>query len=134
MHLENVGPLAGISLGGNALRAGLVWALALALLGTESVPSYAQAAPTPSPAAVESQVRKFGAGKSVKVWLVGGEFITGHISSIGADSFTVKIGKKRPERAIPYAQVMKVKDPSPLTWILVGAAITILVIILATHH
>jgi hypothetical protein len=82
---------------------------------------------------VEGQVKKFGVGKNVKVTLVGGEQVLGHIRTIGADSFTVKVHKANTERSIPYAQVTDIKDPGPLTWILVGAALVI-VVILIFHH
>ena len=113
-----------------SFRAGLVWFLALALWGIETVPAFAQNPQVPDPAAVESQVKKFGVGKSVKVWLVGGEFVRGHIRSIGADSFTVKVSKVS-TRSIPYAQVTEIKDPlSPLEWLLIGAAIVLVTVLI----
>ena len=115
------------------LRTGLVLLVAVALLGTATVPAFAQGPQTPDPSAVESQVKKFGVGKSVKVKLVDGQQISGHIRAIGADSFTVKISKASTEKSIPYAQVTEIKDPGPLTWILVGAALVIVIIIIAHH-
>jgi len=114
-------------------RPALVLLLAVALLGTETVPTFAKAPQTPDPAMVETQVKKFGVGKSVRVKLVGGEQISGHIRSIGADSFTVKTGKPASEKSIPYAQVTDIKDPGPLTWMLIGAAIVIIIIVAARH-
>ena len=69
----------------------------------------------------------------MKVWLVGGELVRGHIRSIGPNSFTVKLSKASTERSIPYAQVTEIKDPGPLTWLLVGAAI-VLVTVLIIHR
>ena len=112
-------------------RMELVLLVLVALLGTETVPAFAQGQQTPDPAAVETQVKHWGVGKNVKMTLVSGEQVSGHIRAIGADSFTVKAGKT--QRTIPYAQVAEIKDPGPLTWILVGAAIAI-VIILIVHH
>lgn len=113
-------------------RAVFVGLLALLLWGT-AVPAFAQNPQTPDPSIVASQVKKFGVGKSVKVWLVSGELIRGHIRSIGPTSFTVKINKSRAETSIPYAQVTAIKDPGPLTWLLVGAAI-VLITVLIIHH
>ncbi len=116
-----------------SFRMGLVLLLAVALFGVESVPAFAKPQQTPDPSAVENQVKKFGVGKSVKMKLVGGEQISGHIRTIGADSFTVKISKTSTEKSIPYAQVTEIKDPGPLMWILVGAAIVIIIIVIAKH-
>ncbi len=118
----------------NSFRMGLILLLAAAMLGTPFFSAFAQAtSQSPDPAAVESEVKKFGVGKSVKVWLVGGEQVNGHIRKIGDDSFTVKVNKST-ERAIPYAQVREVKDPpGPLEWLLIGAAI-VLVTVLIVHH
>jgi hypothetical protein len=115
-----------------SLRSGLVLLLAVALLATESGVTFAQAPPAPDPAAVQGLVKKFGVGKSVKMTLVGGEQVRGHISAIGADSFTVRVGKAA-ERTIPYAQVTEIKDPGPLGWMLIGALIVIVIIIAAKH-
>ena len=114
-------------------RAGLVMLLAVVLLGTEAVPTFAQSPQTPDPSTIESQVKKFGVGKSVKVTLVGGQLIRGHIRNIGPDSFTVKIGKKSTVRSIPYAQVTEVKDPGPLVWMLIGVAVAVIIVVIIRH-
>jgi len=114
-------------------RTGLALLLAVVLLGAETAPAFAKGPQTPDPSTVENQVKKFGVGKSVKVKLVGGEQVSGHIRAIGADSFTVRISKTSTERSIPYAQVTEIKDPSPLTWMLIGAALVIVIIIVARH-
>lgn len=119
---------------GGTIRSGLILLLAVGLLGPETAPTFAMGPQTPDPSTVETQVKKFGVGKSVKVWLVGGEFVRGHIRGIGADSFTVKVSKTSTERSIPYAQVTEIKDPpGPITYILIGAAIVV-VVILIVHH
>jgi hypothetical protein len=133
MHSKISRAISGFSGSAGSFRTGMVWLLAVALLGTGTVPSFAQAPQTPDPSEVERQVKKFGVGKSVKVWLVGGDQINGHIRAIGADSFTVKISKST-ERSVPYAQVTEIKDPSPLTWMLIGAALVIVIIIVAARH
>jgi hypothetical protein len=117
-----------------SLRKGLVFLLALALTGTETVSTFGKQSPASDPASVASQVKKFGVGKSVKVKLTGGEKLAGHIQSIGADTFTVKLGKAGGERTVPYAQVSEIKDPGPLTWMLVGAALVIVILIVVAHH
>jgi hypothetical protein len=94
-----------------------------------TVPSFAKVPQNPDPSTVKAQVTKFGVGKEVKVKLVGGEKLSGHIQSIAPDSFTVKLDKSAGEKQIPYDQVLMVKDPSPLTWMLIGAAIVIVIII-----
>jgi hypothetical protein len=133
MQLRNSRAFSDGSLGADICREGLILLLTIALLGVETVPAFAQASQTPDPSWVESQVKKFGVGKSVKITLVGGEQIAGHIRAIGSDSFTVRISKKSAERTIPYAQVAEIKDPGPLMWILIGAAIVIIIIV-AAHH
>jgi hypothetical protein len=135
MHLKNSRTFKDFFGHVGTLRMGLVWLLLVALLGTETAPALAQTLQTPDPSAVESQVKKFGVGKSVIMTLVDGEQISGHIRSIGADCFTVKVSKTHTERAIPYAQVTYIKDPpSPLTWILVGAGIVLLTVLIAARH
>lgn len=113
------------------IRTGVVLLLLVALLGTQTVPACGQTQQAPVSSAVETQVKKWGVGKSVKMTLVSGEQVSGHIRAIGADSFTVKVHKKA--RSIPYADVVEIKDPGPLTWMLIGAAIVV-VIILIFHH
>jgi hypothetical protein len=96
-----------------------------------AVPSFAKAPQNPDPSTVKAQVTKFGIGKVVKVKLVGGQKLSGHIKSIAADSFTVKLDKSATEEEIPYDQVMQVKDPSPIFWMAVGAVIVIVIIVVA---
>ncbi len=131
MHSKFSRAFNGFSGNAGSFRTGLILLLASAMLGTGIVPAFAQAPQAPDPSLVESQVRKFGVCKSVKVWLVGGEQISGHIRAIGADSFTVKI-RKSTERSVPYAQVTGIKDPpGPITYILIGAAIVVVAILIA---
>jgi hypothetical protein len=125
--------IAGFSRSTRALRKGLVFLLAIALTGSETVSTFAKQSQAPDPASVASQVKKFGVGKAVKVKLTGGEKLSGHIQSIGVETFTVKLSKAGGERTIPYAQVVEVKDPGPLTWMLIGAAVVIVIIIIARH-
>jgi sRNA-binding regulator protein Hfq len=111
----------------------MVILLAAVLACADTVSVFAKDSQAPDPAVVAAQVRKFGVGKAVKVKLIGGEKLNGHIQSIGADTFTITVSKAGGERAIPYNQVVEVKDPGPLFWILVGAALVIVIIVAAKH-
>jgi hypothetical protein len=99
------------------------------LFGSRSLARDRQTAPL-SPDAVKAEVKQIGIGKEVKVRLTGGERVRGHLASIGDDSFSVRTGKHGSERQIRYDQVADVKDPGPLTWILVGAAIAVIIIVI----
>ena len=123
----------GYSRSKGVFRTGLVHLLVVAISATTAGVAFAQNSPAPDPSLVAAQVRKFGVGKSVKVKLIGGEKLNGHIQNIGAEAFTVKLAKAGGERSIPYAQVAEIKDPGPLFWILVGAAIVIVIIVAAKH-
>ena len=112
---------------------GFVFLLAVALMGTEMGSVLAKESQATDPLMVASQVKKLGVGKAVKVKLTGGEKLSGRIQSIAADNFTVKLSKRIGERTIPYTQVVEVKDPGPLTWMLIGAAVVILIIIVVHH-
>jgi hypothetical protein len=109
----------------------LVILLVVALSGTTAGMAFAQTPPAPDPSLIAAQVKKFGVGKSVKVKLIGGEELKGHIRSIGGEGFTVRLSKAGGERSIPYAQVAEIKDPGPIFWMLVGAVIVIVVIVAA---
>jgi hypothetical protein len=99
-----------------------------------SVSALARSPQASDASAVKAQVSQFGVGKDVKVTLVGGQKVHGRIAAIGAESFTVSFGKRRSEKAIPYNQVVMIKDPSRrVKWILIGAAIVIAIIIIAVH-
>jgi hypothetical protein len=115
--------------GRRALGAFLGLGLALAIANLLPLPALARAPQATTPPAVEAQVRKFGVGKDVKVTLVGGERLRGHIASIGVNTFTVRVRKSQADREIAYNQVALVKDPGPLVWILIGAAIVIIIIV-----
>jgi len=121
----------GFRRGRGALHQGLVILLVVALSGTTAGMAFAQASPAPDPSLIAAQVKKFGVGKSVKVTLIGGEVLKGHIRSIGTEDFTVKLSKAGGERSIPYAQVAEIKDPGPIFWMLIGAAIVIIIIVSA---
>jgi len=113
-----------------ALRQGLAILLAVALTGA-GTSAFAKEPQAPDPSIVAAQVKKIGVGKAVKVRLIGGEKLSGHIRSINGDAFTIRLSKEGGERVIPYAQVGQVKDPSPVTWMLIGAAIVIIIIVAA---
>ena len=116
------------------LYTGLVHLLVVAISGTTAGVAFAQNSPAPNPSEVAAQVKRFGVGKSVKIKLVDGEKLNGHIQNIGAEGFTVKLAKAGGERSIPYSQVAEIQDPGPLFWIMVGAAIVIVIIVTAKHR
>jgi hypothetical protein len=113
----------------STLIQGLLLLVVVAFAGAAANPAFAQAAQNPDAATVQAHVQKFGVGKSVKVQLVGGERVRGHIASIGETSFTVRLGRHKGEKQIPYAQVRQVKDPGALTWMLIGAAVAVIIIV-----
>jgi len=117
--------------GTRALHQGLAIVLVVALSGTTAGIAFAQTSTAADPSLIAAQVKKFGVGKSVKVTMIGGEKLNGHIQSIGAEGFTVRLSKAGGERSIPYAQVVEIKDPGPIFWMLVGAAVVIAIIVAA---
>ena len=131
MGSNKSGCIAGFSRSARVLRKGLVFLLAFALTGSDTVTAFAKESQAPDPSIMASQVKKFGVGKAVKVKLIGGEKLSGHIQSIGVDTFTIRLSKPGGERAIPYALVVEVKDPGPLFWMLIGAAVVIAIILAA---
>jgi hypothetical protein len=110
----------------------LFWyGLGLAFLSAMALPAVAGAKgpQTATPTTVEAQVQKFGVGKDVKVTLTDGQKLRGNIASIGGSSFAIALRKKHTEKRIPYNDVAVIKDPGPLVWILVGAAVAVIIII-----
>lgn len=122
---------------GQAVLRRFFWsALALAFVGALAPLAVGAGAKGPqaaTPAMVQAQVRKFGVGKDVKVTLAGGQKLRGHITAIGENSFTISQRKDKTEREISYHEVAVIKDPGPLVWILIGAAIAVIIIV-AVHH
>jgi sRNA-binding regulator protein Hfq len=108
--------------------------LVLALVGVPAAQAFGRKPQTVTVNAstVEAQVRKFGIGKDVKIKLTGGAKLRGHITSISENSFTVTLRKGQLERRIPYSDVAMIKDPGPVFWILVGAAVVVIIIV-AVH-
>ena len=109
-----------------------IFLMALVFGGVLALPALAQGPQATNPSAIESQVKQFGIGKDVKITLAGGEKLRGHIARIGANSFTVRLRKNKAERELLYSQVTLIKDPGPIFWILVGAAIVVIIIV-AVH-
>jgi hypothetical protein len=108
----------------------LFWcSFGLLFVSVLAIPGLAKAPQATVPSTVEAQVKRFGVGKDVKVTLTGGKKLRGHISSIGENSFTIRLQKSKADREIRYDQVALVKDPGPLVWILVGVAVAVIVIV-----
>jgi hypothetical protein len=117
----------------STLIQGLLLLLVVAFASAAANPAFAKTAQSPDATTVQAQVQKFGVGKSVKVQLVGGERVRGHIASIGENSFSVRLGRHKGERQIPYDQVRQVKDPGALTWMLIGAAVAVIIIVVVVR-
>lgn len=83
----------------------------------------------PGPDTVKAEVRQIGLGKDVKVKLTDGRKLRGHLAGIGDHAFSIRTRKHQAETQIRYNQVTEIKDPGPLTWILVGAAIAVILIV-----
>ena len=109
----------------------IVWLLILALGSILAAPAIAKVPQALDPATVESLVNKFGIGKDVKIQLLGGQRLRGHIASIGENSFAITTAKTHQKQEIPYKQVSQIKDPSPITWMLVGAGVVVIIILVA---
>ncbi len=106
--------------------------LAIAITSAAGIPAPAKTAKTPDPTAVEAKVMKLGVGEHVMVKLVTGRKLRGHIVGIGEASFTLQPDRTTLKSEIAYDQVLQVKkNPGPIFWMLVGAAIVIVAIVAA---
>jgi hypothetical protein len=115
-----------------AKRRAIIFLMVVVVGGLIALPTLAQSPQVATPSAVEAQVKKFGVGKDVKVRLTDGAKLRGHIASIGANSFTLRLRKNKTERTLAYNQIALIKDPGPIFWILIGAAIVVIIIV-AVH-
>lgn len=107
----------------------IIFLLVLAVGSVIAIPALGRDLQVVPPSAIEAQVRKFGVGKDVKITLTSGAKLRGHIASIGTNSFTITLRKSKTERSLAYSDVGLIKDPGPVFWILVGAAIAVIVIV-----
>ena len=114
---------------------GLVPATVLLATVALSCPSFGNERPAtlPSPQAVKAAVTRIGVGKNVKVTLTGGRKLRGHVSRIGDDAFSIRMRRHGAEKSIQYNEVAAIKDPGPIGWMLVGAAVVIIVIFVVAH-
>ncbi|HXJ96021.1 MAG TPA: hypothetical protein VMT20_24545 [Terriglobia bacterium] len=113
---------------------GLVPLLLLLLTLASGSRSFAKdQTPPPSPDAVKAEVKQIGIGKDVKVKLSDGQKLRGHLASIGDDSFSIRTKKHGAETQIRYDQVTDIKDPGPITWILIGAGIVLITVLIVRH-
>jgi hypothetical protein len=91
------------------------------MLGSDSVMCAAESARVP--ATVKQMVQARGVGKEVKVKGTGGTTLRGKITSIGENSFTVRVDSKNVE--LPYSEVSTVQGPG----LPKAAKITVVVIV-----
>lgn len=102
--------------------------LACLMWGT-AVPALAGTPHAPNPDAVRAKVEKLGVGEHVMVKRTEGPKLHGHITGIAEQSFKVRPDNAQAEVVIPYTEVLKVKkNPGAITWMLVGAALVIIII------
>lgn len=117
----------------NPLPIGLSGLLGMLLAFMLTVPSAGSAKdrnPPLTPEGAKAAVKQIGVGKEVKVRFTSGKLLRGRLSGIGNDSFSIRTSKHAFETPIRYDEVAHIKDPGPLTWILVGAAIAVIVIVI----
>ena len=105
--------------------------LTLVVSAVLAAPSLAKTSATAPPDAqtVKAEVSQIAIGKDVKVKLANGRTLRGHLARIGENSFSVRTGRHGAERQIRYDEAAKVKDPGPIGWMLLGAAIVVIVIV-----
>jgi hypothetical protein len=95
-----------------------------------AVPALAGPPRTTDPAVVKAKVEKLGVGEHVMVKRTEGPKLHGHITGIEEHEFKLKPDQAQAEVVIPYADVLKVKkNPGAITWMLVGAALVIIIIV-----
>ncbi len=99
-----------------------------------AVPVFACAPKTIDPAKVKAKVEKLGVGEHVMVKRADGATLHGHIVGIDQDSFKIHPDNTSSEDSIAYDQVAKIrKNPGPVGWMIVGAIIVIVIIVVATR-
>jgi preprotein translocase subunit YajC len=102
-----------------------------AALAFEAVPAAAKSPKTTSPTDTERRIERLGVGQHIMVRTAQGEVLHGHIVKINAQTFTLKPDDGAPVE-IAYADVAKVrKNPGPVVWMLLGAAVVIIIIAIA---
>src|SRR5207248_11542869 len=115
---------------GAVRRRAVALVLFMVLEGSQNVPALATSPKTLGPVAAEVKVKKLGVGEHVMVKIVGGKKLHGHITEISERSFALQPDHENSVRQIAYDQILEVrKNPGPITWMLIGAAIVIIVIV-----
>jgi hypothetical protein len=116
--------------GGAFWRGGLALLLVVALASAATAPAFAKAPRASDPDIMKQKVEKLGVGEHVAVKRVAGKTLHGHITAIGEQSFRLHADKATSETEIAYNEVRNVKkNPGALGWMLVGAAIVIVIIV-----
>ena len=113
-------------------RRGVAVLLIVVVLSTTTVPAFAKAPKTSDPDVVKRKVEKLGIGEHVAGKRAVGETLHGHITAIGEESFKLHADRATSETEIAYNQVLNVKkNPGPVVWMLVGAALVVVIIVAA---
>ena len=102
-----------------------------AILVLEAVPAVAKSTKLISATTAKIRVEKLGVGEHVMVKTKRGLELHGHIVKIDPQTFTLKPDHSA-QTEIAYSNVIKVKkNPGPVLWILIGAALVIIIIAVA---
>lgn len=108
----------------------LISLLLICAMTFTAVPAVANPPKITSADAVKAKVRKLGVGEHVMVMRTERPKLRGHITAIEEQSFLLRPDKSQAEVAIPYSDVLKIKkNPGPVMWMLVGAALVIIVLV-----
>ena len=106
----------------------------LVLIGALTLQGMSAAAKPPktiNPAETKRRVERLGVGQHVMIKTVQGKELHGHILKIDSQTFTLRPDHST-QTEIAYADVLKVrKNPGPVLWILVGAALVVIIIVAA---
>ena len=101
----------------------------VAALTLQGISAAAKTTKMISPTETKRRVERLGLGQHVMVKTVQREELHGHILKIAPQTFTLKPDRSA-QTGIAYADVLKVrKNPGPVLWILVGAALVVIIIV-----
>jgi hypothetical protein len=113
---------------------GLVAVLLAGATALAAVPGLASPPNIPHAEAMRAKVEKLGVGEHVMVKLAEGPKLHGHIVGIDPQAFQLKPDNAQAAIVIPYDHVLKVKkNPGAITWMLIGAALVIIIIVATTR-
>ena len=117
----------------NTIRQATAVTLILAMTFS-AVPGMAGPPKLTSPDTLRAKVEKLGVGEHVMVKRTEGPKLHGHITAIDEQSFRLRPDNVQAELLIPYTDVLKIKkNPGAITWMLVGAALLVIVVVAVTR-